>query len=91
MATGSIDTLTVIEAQERHGALRRLVREAIVTGITATDWSALTQALTAAGIPEYGAELTGVASDNAYDLTLVERAPSLIDESTYRVRLVYEN
>ncbi len=92
MATlAKIDKITLLEAQERHGALQRLVRVAEVSGITATSWELLTEALDDAGVPVYGSVLTNDSSKNAYDLVLVERNPSIIDKGRVKVELVYEN
>lgn len=87
----SIDQLTTLETQERHGALRRMVRECYVSGITDTDWQALTNALDNAGVPQYGDHLTNDTDSNAYDLMLVERSIRMTDKGQARVELVYEN
>jgi len=87
----SVDRISILEANERHGALRRLVREAIVSGIEATTWDTLTKALDDANIPQYGDHLTEDLDDNAFDLVLVERNPSWFDKGKVRVELVYEN
>ncbi len=92
--TVSVDQLTILEAQERHGALRRLVREALVSfsGLDIpTDWTVLTEALDESALPQYGDHLTEDLSDNAYDLELVERNVKSVEKNRVRVELVYEN
>jgi len=89
--TVTIDHITTLETQERNGALRRMVREAQVSGITATTWAALTEALDDENLPQYGDHLTEDISDNAYDLVLVERNATVIDKTKVKIVLVYEN
>jgi len=90
MATVVTDTITTLEAVERHGALRRLVREYLVTGITCTNWDVLTEALDDAGVPAYGDELTSDTSSHGLGLVVVERNVTMVDTDKARVRLVYE-
>jgi len=92
--TIKLDKIELLEAQERHGALRRLVRKATVSGaeLTAeTDWQALTVALDASSLPQYNDHLTELATDNAYDLVLVERNITMVARNRAEVTLVYEN
>jgi len=86
-----IDHLTVLEAHERHGTLRRLVRVAQVSGISADNWDILSDALDASGLPQYGDHLVDQVSSTAYGMVLVERNPTVIDKDRVRVELVYEN
>jgi len=85
-----IDHIEVLEASERHGALRRLVRACYVNGIDTTTWELLTQGLDNAEVPQYGSYLTDAAV-NASDLMLVERNPRIQDKNSVMVELVYEN
>ena len=91
--TAKIDTLTILEAQERDGALKRLVREVIVIGLSSsiTDWKILTEALDEAGVPACGSFLTESTSDNAYEMVLVERNPTMLDKGQCKIQLVYES
>jgi hypothetical protein len=91
--TVSVDNLAVLEADERHGGLRRMVRRALVSGVDATNWEALTEALDDTNLPQYGSHLTESLSDNAYDLTLIERRVRLVESDPTKVwvDLVYEN
>ena len=92
MTDVKIDRLTILEAQERDGGLRRLVRVAEVSGIETDTWEALTDALDAAGIPQYGDVLTpDFQGSNAWELVLVGRNASIVDKGRVRVELVYEN
>jgi len=87
-----IDGMTLLEATERNGALRRLVRVAHVSGIESTDWDILTQALKEAGLPEFGDVLSTVAEDKGgQDLVLVERNPKILSKTHAEIQLVYEN
>lgn len=91
MATRAIiDRLSMLEATERHGSLRRLVRVAEVSGIETDDWDILTTALDDV-IPQYGDHLTSVVGSTAYGLLLVERNPTVIAKDRVRVELVYES
>ncbi len=89
--TARIDKVTLLEANERHGALRRLVRLVEVSGIQSTSWALLTEALDDAGVPQYGARLTEDSANNASDLVLVERIPMIVDSDKVKIELVYEN
>ncbi len=94
MATVKIDRDTVLEAQERDGALKRLVRECVVIGLAGvTDWEILTDALDLAGVPSYNEALTESTSNNAYDMRVVERNVSVLnnDKGTVKIVLVYES
>jgi len=96
MANVLDDKLPVLEASERHGSLRRMVRLFQVEGIIANDWSALMDALTHAGMPEYMSTLTESGSPpGAFDLVLTERNPKVVDTGGGTVRvdveLVYES
>ena len=87
-----LDGMTLLEATERNGALRRLVRVAHVSGITSSDWDILTQALNEAGIPQFGDVLSTVAEDKGgQDMVLVERNPKILSKTHAEIHLVYEN
>lgn len=91
MATvAKIDRLTTLEAKERHGCLRRLVRMAEVSGISSTDWDVLEAALDNVGFA-YGSHLTNTSGSTAYGMVLVERNAKMIDQDRVQVELVYEN
>lgn len=87
----TIDQITVLEAEERHGALRRLVREALVSGLDTSTWDILTSALDDSSLPQYGDYLTTSAANNAYELRLIARYVTVVDQTHARVRLTYEN
>jgi hypothetical protein len=93
--TVKLDKIDLLEANERHGALRRLVRKATLSGTdltSETDWQALTTALDEdATLPQYNDHLTEDLTSNAYDLVLVERNIKMIDRGYAEVELVYEN
>lgn len=90
MTRAIIDRLSVLEATERHGTLRRLVRVAEVSGIETNNWDVLIDALDDA-IPAYGSKLTTSVGSTGYGLILVERNPTVIDKDRVKVELVYEN
>lgn len=88
-----LDRVDLLEANERHGALRRLIRKAHISGLeTETDWQALTVALDEdTTLPQYNDHLTEDIEDNAYDLVLVERNIKMVDRGQAEVELIYEN
>lgn len=90
--TVKIDRIIMLEATERHGALKRLVRECWVDGLnSADDWEALTDALDVADVPSYGDHLTDSTGNNAYDMVLVERNPTILDKGQAKIELIYES
>lgn len=92
MATSvKVDMVGMLEADERLGGIRRLVRKALVSGLTDTTWAAITSALDASSLPQYESHLTEDTSKQAYDLVLVERRVKVIDKDKAEVELVYEN
>ena len=90
MTRAIIDRLSLLEATERHGTVRRLVRVAEVSGISTDNWDVLSKALDDA-VPQYGDHLTNTVGSTAYGLVLVERNPTIIDKDRVKVELVYEN
>ena len=85
MTEARIDRIDMLEAQERHGVIIRLIRRARVIDLPDTDYTVLFTALAAAGIPAAGSSLTG-----ASHLILAERNPRIVDRDTVDVDLVYE-
>lgn len=69
-----IDHVSVLDAEEEFGTLKRMVRRMRVTGLTNLDHTALFQGLAAAGVPTYGTPLTGAPS-----LVLTNRQVRLIE------------
>jgi hypothetical protein len=90
MVDAVVDRLTILEAKERHGTIRKLVRMAEVSGIVSTDWDLLEEGLDSVGFT-YGSKLSTSSSSSAYGLVLTERNPTMIDKDRVRVELVYEN
>jgi len=86
-----IDRMSTLETRERMGSLRRLVREAIVSGVDTDNWDLVTQALDESELPQYKDHLTDDEGLNAFDLVLVERNATAIDKDKVRVELIYEN
>jgi len=88
MATAYIDHISTLEAEERYGAMVRLVRVARVVGLTDTDYQVLQSALDASGVPTKGATLTGMAN-----LVLTSRQTTVVDEDqgVVDVTLTYEH
>lgn len=86
MSDARIDRSDTLEAQEKFGAIVRLIRRVRVTGLEDTNYNVLFSALEAAGIPAAGTKLT-----EAPNLVLTERNPKLVDEGTVDVDLVYEH
>lgn len=82
----TIDKINMLEASEQHGAVVRLVRQALVSGLTDTDYQAIRSALSEADIPEHGDTLT-----NFPNLVLTERNVRMIDLNKAEVDLVYEH
>lgn len=59
MPTATIDIVQQLDLQEDRGAIVRLTRRCIVTGLTETDPQILTTALATSGIPAEGSTPTG--------------------------------
>ncbi len=86
MGTVKIDSLKLLNAQERHGTVIRLVRMASVTGLDAElDFEVLNKALDEAGLPQPGSALFGYPA-----LELAERNPKVINKNLTEIDLVYE-
>jgi hypothetical protein len=87
--TARLDTVTTLEANEVRGRLESVTREAIVTGLTGTDWSILTTALDNLGLAA-GSQL----SSSYPRLKLIGRNPTYAGGKSgnqqVRVRLEYE-
>jgi len=91
-AVVTLDRISILETNERHGALKRMVREALVSGITGvTNWEILTTALANAGVPQYGDFLTETVANNAYQMRLIERNATVLDSGKVKIELVYES
>jgi len=84
-ATVHTDTLTDISAEETLGCYTRLVRSVRVTGLTATDYTTIFDALDEAGVPSVGDVPTGYEN-----LRLVKRTPSVVENGVVDVRLEYQ-
>lgn len=69
-----IDHVSVLEAEEEFGTLKRMVRRIRVTGLTDLDYSALFTALAAAGVPLYLSTLPEATS-----LVCTNRTVRLVD------------
>lgn len=85
-ATVYIDRIDDLSARERAGVINRLVRRARVRGVSGIDYRNLFSALQQAGIPAHGSSPSG-----APNLVLVERNPTIVDDKTIDVELVYEH
>jgi hypothetical protein len=88
MATVIADTLRTLEIEERHGAVVRMVRECLVTGLTNTnaDYRTVGAALDAEGMPGPSSFPTGYTN-----LVLQSRTAKLEpdNQTVARVELVY--
>jgi len=84
MATVVLDTLTTLATEEERGALVSMTREALVHGLSNTDFSMLTEALDAAGVPATGSSPSG--EDN---LVLQRRIAKMLDKDKCMVTLEY--
>lgn len=84
-----IDHIDTLSMKEVNNAITELVRRAIVTGMTNTDYKILRDSLAQAGVPAYGSSLDGVGFEG---LVLVERSPRVLndDNGTVHVDLVYQ-
>jgi len=85
-ASAKIQRTDLLEAQERHGAIVRLVMRSRVVDLTDTTYETLMTALDVSGIPAAGSTLTG-----APNLILTERNPKLVNKGVVDVDLVYEH
>lgn len=88
MATAKIHHTSLVEAQERHGTIVRVVMRARVLDLVSTNLAVFSEALSAAGVPSVGDTLTGYSN-----LVLTERNPKIVDgdPSTFDVDCVYEH
>lgn len=79
-----IDRVDTLSCTERLGVVRQLVRKVRVKNIAAFDYTILTKALDAAGVPRFG----DVLDDTHHELNmlvLVERTVALVEEDTETV------
>ena len=85
--TATVDRISMIEATERHGVIMRMVRSAMVSGLSDTDYTAIKTALDNVGITA-GSRPSGTGFSQ---LRLTERNPRVIDTTHVEVQLVYEH
>lgn len=85
MATAHLDTLTTLAAVEDRGAPIQMTRQVLVTGLAATDFEVLFDALDAAGVPAIGSSPTGYGN-----LVLVRRNPTLVPDNKSSVNVTLE-
>jgi hypothetical protein len=79
------DTVETLALRENRGGFNFIQRKMLVNGLTATDYSAMMDALTAAGVPVYGDVLT-----EAPNLKLTTREVRMLDNKMAEVTLSYE-
>jgi hypothetical protein len=84
----TLDLVRTLEAREEHGVVTFLRREALVTGLTNTDYRVLWSALADAGIPAVGETPTGEPN-----LRLTQRTTRVVPASPDKcfVELTYEH
>lgn len=87
-ASARIDRIDTLECRERLGIIQNLTRLVTVLGLEGTDYTALWETLSLAGIPAANSYLN---EDGFHDLQLVERNAKMIDRDKAEVTLQYEN
>ena len=85
MADVYIDRLTTLALTEKYGVIERVERNAVIKGLSGSDWEVLMSAL--AACPAKNSYL----NESKYPhLVLTERLPRMIDPTIAEVQLVYE-
>lgn len=87
MGLVKLDRVEELGMKEKDGSIEEITRVAIVTGLSGTDYTALTEALNSAGVPVYNSPLAGTGFES---LLLCDRSVQMKDNDMAYVTLTYK-